>query len=286
MAVSQSEVPRVRRPSTRWRRCTCASAASARWRSPTTTATCVRQARRRQRRHRRAAPAHPGAARRTSGATPTSCPLAGGPPAPSGRLASRTGLPAGCTPLIRADRLAAALGTARGVGQERRGQPHSFLQGPRRLGRRGARPRAGLPDDRLRLHRQPRQLRGRARGGAGDGVLRVHPRRPGGAEGARHRRLRDQPGGRQGQLRRRQPPLHRAVRRARLGVRQHQPAPLLRRGLKDAGVRDRRAARLRAARPLRACRSPRARCSQRSPRALPSGASWGCSGIPPTRCRA
>jgi threonine synthase len=37
-------------------------------------------------------------------------PLAGGPPGPSGRLASRTGLPAGCTPLIRADRLAAALG--------------------------------------------------------------------------------------------------------------------------------------------------------------------------------
>jgi threonine synthase len=37
-------------------------------------------------------------------------PLAGGPPGPSGRLASRVGLPAGCTPLIRADRLAAELG--------------------------------------------------------------------------------------------------------------------------------------------------------------------------------
>jgi threonine synthase len=32
------------------------------------------------------------------------------PPGPSGRLASRVGLPAGCTPLIRADRLAAELG--------------------------------------------------------------------------------------------------------------------------------------------------------------------------------
>jgi threonine synthase len=32
------------------------------------------------------------------------------PPAPSGRLASRIGLPAGCTPLIRADRLAERLG--------------------------------------------------------------------------------------------------------------------------------------------------------------------------------
>jgi threonine synthase len=37
-------------------------------------------------------------------------PLAGGPPGPSGRFASRAGLPAGCTPLIRADRLAGALG--------------------------------------------------------------------------------------------------------------------------------------------------------------------------------
>jgi threonine synthase len=37
-------------------------------------------------------------------------PLADGPPGPSGRLASRVGLPAGCTPLIRADRLAQRLG--------------------------------------------------------------------------------------------------------------------------------------------------------------------------------
>jgi threonine synthase len=37
-------------------------------------------------------------------------PLTAGPPGPSGRLASRVGLPAGCTPLIRADRLAQRLG--------------------------------------------------------------------------------------------------------------------------------------------------------------------------------
>ncbi len=37
-------------------------------------------------------------------------PLPDGPPGPSGRLASRVGLPAGCTPLIRADRLAQRLG--------------------------------------------------------------------------------------------------------------------------------------------------------------------------------
>jgi threonine synthase len=37
-------------------------------------------------------------------------PVLDGPPAPSGRLTSRAGLPAGCTPLIRADRLAQRLG--------------------------------------------------------------------------------------------------------------------------------------------------------------------------------
>jgi threonine synthase len=37
-------------------------------------------------------------------------PLLEGPPGPSGRLTSRVGLPAGCTPLIRADRLAQRLG--------------------------------------------------------------------------------------------------------------------------------------------------------------------------------
>ncbi|MCL2769151.1 MAG: threonine synthase [Solirubrobacterales bacterium] len=37
-------------------------------------------------------------------------PTVEGPPGPSGRLASRVGLPAGCTPLIRADRLAQRLG--------------------------------------------------------------------------------------------------------------------------------------------------------------------------------
>ncbi len=37
-------------------------------------------------------------------------PLAGGPPGPSARASSRAALPAGCTPLIRADRLAERLG--------------------------------------------------------------------------------------------------------------------------------------------------------------------------------
>jgi threonine synthase len=54
-------------------------------------------------------------------------PLVEGPPAPSGRLASRTGLPAGCTPLIRADRLAQRLGLAEvWVKNDAANPTHSF----------------------------------------------------------------------------------------------------------------------------------------------------------------
>ena len=86
---------------------------------------------------------------------------------------------------------------------------------------------------------------------AGLDVLRLRPRQPRGAEAARDRRLRDQPGRRARQLRRRQPALHPARRNPALGLRQRQPASLLRGGLEDARLRDRRAARLGAARPRR-----------------------------------
>ena len=106
----------------------------------------------------------------------------------------RTGLPAGCTPLIRADRLAAAARPARGLGQERRRQPDALLQGPRRVGRGRRARELGFDVARLRLDRQPGQLRRRPRRGARDGVLRLHPGRPRGAEDPRHGRLRHEPG--------------------------------------------------------------------------------------------
>src|SRR5437763_3853069 len=54
-------------------------------------------------------------------------PLQGGPPGPSGRLASRVGLPAGCTPLVRADRLAERLGLREVWGKNDTANPtHSF----------------------------------------------------------------------------------------------------------------------------------------------------------------
>ena len=138
---------------------------------------------------------------------------------------------------------------ARGVDQERRGQPDPLVQGPRRVGRDRSRARARLPDGRVRVDRQPGQRGGRPRGGRRTRVLRVHPARPRGAEGARDRRLRHEPRLGPRQLRRRQPPLHRALGGARLGVREHQHAAVLLAGVEDARVRDRRAARVRAARP-------------------------------------
>ena len=163
---------------------------------------------------------------------------------------ARSALPTGWTPLVKADRLAARLGLRRGVGQERDGQPDPLVQGPRGLRRARAGAGARLPDHRLRLDRQPRQRGRRARRRRRAALLRADPGRPRGAEDPRHRRLRDQRGGHQGQLRRRQPALHRDRGRARrLGVRQRQRPPLLRRGLQDAGLRGRRAARLGAPRP-------------------------------------
>ena len=255
-------------PSTRSRRATCARSASDRSRSATTTQRSTTSAR---------SAGASRAARRTSGATTTSC---------RSRARSRRrapGLPAGCTPLIRADRLAERLGLRRGLGQERRHEPDALLQGSRRVGRRDARPRARLRHARLCVDRQPRELGRGPRRRARDGVVRADPGRPRGAEGARDRRLRHEP--RQGprQLRRRQPPLHGAVGRPReLGLREHQHAPVLRRGLEDRRLRDRRAARLGAARPLRRADRVGLAVHEDRARAFRSSSTSACS---TARCR-
>ena len=74
--------------------------------------------------------------------------------------------------------------------------------------------------------------------------LRLHPGRPGAGQDRPRPRLRRDGRPDRGHLRRRQPPLPRGRRRDRLGLRQHQPPPVLRRGLQDPRLRDRRVARL------------------------------------------
>ena len=133
---------------------------------------------------------------------------------------------------------------------------------------------------------------------AGLRVGGAHPLRPGAGKVLTTAVYDGDAGRRRRHLRRRQPAGHRARRRARgLGVRQRQRPALLRRGLQDARLRGRRAARLAAARAGR--RADRVRLAadqggQGVPRARPSSA-WssrrrtGCSAPRPPaarRCRA
>ena len=81
-------------------------------------------------------------------------------------------------------------------------------------------------------------------------VGRRDPVGPRGRQGHHDRRLRRDAGRRRGHLRRRQPAVLRDRRRGvggQLGVRQHQPPGVLRRGLQDRRLRDRRGPRLAAA---------------------------------------
>ena len=210
-------------------------------------------------------------------------PLAEGPPGRSNRLGSRAGLPAGATPLIRADRLAEHLGLREvWVKNDAANPTHSFKD--RVVAVAAARARElGFGTLACASTGNLSNAVGGGRRRARPAVLRLHPGRPRGAEDPRDRRLRREPRRGARQLRRRQPALHRALRRARgLGVREHQHAA-------RTTPRARRRSRSRSSSssagscPTAAsCRSRRARCSRRSTAASPSGSSSASStGAPP-----
>ena len=125
----------------------------------------------------------------------------------------------------------------------------------------------------LRLDREPGRCDGRGGGGRRAARLRLHPGRPRAGQGRPRPRLRRDRGPDRRHVRRREPALPRGRRRDRLGLRQHQPAAVLRRGLQDPRLRDRRVARLALAGRRRRRRSPRARCSRGSPAASRSSPS-------------
>ena len=130
------------------------------------------------------------------------------------------------------------------LDQGRHPQPLAELQGPGRRRRGRARRRVRRPGARLRLDRQPRRCHGRSGGRGRPAGLRVHPGRPRAGQGRPRPRLwRDGRADRR-HVRRREPPVPRGRRRDGLGVREHQPPPVLRGGFQDARVRDRRVARL------------------------------------------
>ncbi|CAA9292035.1 MAG: Threonine synthase, partial [uncultured Corynebacteriales bacterium] len=136
------------------------------------------------------------------------------------------------------------------VGQGRQREPDPLLQGPGGLGRAHRGQAARLHPGGLRVHRQPRQLRGRARRPGRPGLDRAGPGRPGAGEDHPDRGVRRHPGRRRGLVRRREPAVFgagrdRGVRADRL--RQRQRPAVLRRGLQDPRLRGGRAAGLAAA---------------------------------------
>ena len=203
---------------------------------------------------RRSARSRPGPA--GSGATPTSCPFDEPPARPA---AARPDAAGARRPARRAAR------PRRGLDQERRRQPDPLVQGPGRRGGAGEGARARLRDRRLRLDRQPRQRGRRARRGGRPRLLRLRARRPRGAEAARDRRLRHRTwsasSGNYDDVNRLCTEL---ARDAALGVRQRQPAPVLRGGLEDDRLRDWSSSSAGRCPTGSSARSPRARCSRRS----------------------
>ena len=138
------------------------------------------------------------------------------------------------------------------LGQGRLDQPDQLLQGPRRRLRPERRPRVRQQGLRLPLDRQPGQRRRRGRRPRRHQDRGLHPEQPREAQAGQLGRLHRLAGRGERQLRRRQPArLGDRRRGGGLGVRQRQRAALLRRGLQDPRLRDRRAARLAAARPDR-----------------------------------
>ena len=158
-------------------------------------------------------------------------------------------LGAGFTPLVRADRLAAELGLGEVWVKNDTVNPTNSFKDRVDVGRVVEGARVRLQGRRVRVDRQPRELGRRARRARGAAQLRVHPRQPRAGQDRHDRRVRRQRRRDRRQLRRRQPAVRRARGHVPVGVRQRERAHLLRRGIEDARVRDRRAARLGGARP-------------------------------------
>ena len=155
----------------------------------------------------------------------------------------------------------------RTLDQERHGQlPDALLQGPRRLRRAEPRARTRLQDRRLRLDRQPRQLRRRQRRQRRAEKLRVHPRRSRAGQGARLARLWHERHRHPRRLRPGEPPLLGDRRQIRLGLREREPAPVLRRRLEERWASRSASNSAGASRSTPSSRWPPARCSRRSTR--------------------
>ena len=187
----------------------------------------------------------------------------------------RDPLEPGLTPLVRADRLAERLGIGElWVKNDAANPTHSFkdrvvavaVAKARELGfETVACASTGNLANAVAAHAAAAGL---------DSYVFV-PVRPRGAEAARHGRLRHEARRRARQLRRRQPALHAALRGSAVGVRERQPAPVLRRRLEDPRLRDRSSSSAGGFPTGSSCRSRRARSSPSSDAASPNGSTLG-----------
>ena len=158
----------------------------------------------------------------------------------------------GFTPLVRADRLAAGARPRRGVDEERHPQPDELVQGPGGLRSRWA--RRSSSGSRSRPARRPATSptpSPRTRRTPACVSYVFIPAEPRTGQDRHHGDLQRQRRCDRRQLRRCQPPVRGARRAVRVGVRERQHAALLRGGIEDPRVRDRRAARMAGPRPCR-----------------------------------
>ena len=175
-------------------------------------------------------------ARRTSGAIASCCRSSGEP---------RTGLHSGFTPLVRADRLAERLGV-RELYVKDDSVNHPTCSYKDRVVSVAA-TRAVELGFTVFACASTGNLAGSVASHAarlGLVLLRLHPRRSRSRQGRRRQRLPPAHHRRPRQLRRREPAVHAGGGQVQLGLREHQPARLLRRRRQDLRVRDRRTARL------------------------------------------
>ena len=134
----------------------------------------------------------------------------------------------------------------RAVPEARHRQSDPLVQGPRRRGRLREGARARRDDARVLLDRQPRERGRRARSGRGDRGRGPLPGRPRAREASATAVYGATIYAVDGSYDDCCAPERRALLRARLGVRQRRAPFLLRGGLEDGRLRDRRAARLEA----------------------------------------
>ena len=195
----------------------------------------------------------------------------------------RTGFNSGYTPLVRCDRLAKRLGvTELYIKDDSVNHPTLSYKDRVVSIAASAQSKLGFQVPACSSTRQPREQRVGARGAARHGVLRLHSRQPRAGQGVRVGHLSSDDSRHRRQLRRCEPAVHAGGGSLRLGIRQHQPPRVLRRGREDDGSKS-PSSWAGASRATSCRRSPAGRCCRAS---FAGSASSATSAWSTATCRA